>query len=101
MSITSVIILAAIGEAVWETLKMVWQENKLNADRIGALILGEVLAFGTGLNLMDIVGVPFKIDVIGIILSGILISRGANFLHDLLATVGNLPGKSSTTDKAK
>lgn len=101
MSITSAIILAAIGEAVWETLKMVWQDNKLNVDRIGALVLGEALAFGTGLNLMNLVGIPFKIDVIGIILTGILISRGANFLHDLLATVGNLPGKSSSADKAK
>lgn len=104
MSLMSVVVLAMIGEALWETLKMLWQHGKLNIDRIGALTLGIALALGTGLNLMDLVGIPFKIKIIGVILTGILISRGANFMHDLLAAVGNLPaasGKASSPDNSK
>lgn len=104
MSLMSVVVLAMIGEAVWETLKMLWQHGKFNIDRIGALVLGIALALGTGSNLMELAGIPFKIKIIGVILTGILISRGANFLHDLLAAIGNLPGSSSQTsssDKTK
>jgi hypothetical protein len=90
MNILSLIILALIGEALWETLKLTWQNGKLSIDRVGALLIGELLAIGTGLDLMAMVGVPLKIPYVGMILTGLLISRGANFIHDLLASINNV-----------
>lgn len=90
MNILSLIVLALVGEAVWETLKMTWQQGKVSIDRIGALVLGILLAVGTELDLMAIVGVPVSIPFVGMILTGILISRGANFIHDLLGNINNV-----------
>ena len=90
MNILSLIILALIGEALWETLKLTWQNGKLSIDRVGALLIGELLAIGTGLDLMAMVGVPLKIPYVGMILTGLLISRGANFIHDLLQSISNV-----------
>lgn len=81
------IVLAAIGEAVWETFKMVWQEGKLTFDRVGALFVGLVLALGTGLDLFTLIGIPIIIPYIGMVLTGVLISRGANFVHDLFKKI--------------
>lgn len=97
MSILSLVILALLGESVWETLKMIWQNGKLSADRIGALVIGEILALGAGLDMLAIVGVPLKIPYVGMILTGLLISRGANFIHDLLQSVNNIQQNSKDT----
>lgn len=90
MNIMSIIIIALIGEALWETLKMTWQQGKVSIDRVGALIIGLVLALGTGLDLMAMIGVPMKVPYVGMILTGLLISRGANFVHDILASINNI-----------
>lgn len=90
MNILSLVVLALIGEATWETLKMTWQKGKVSVDRIGAMAIGLLLALGTGLDLMSMVGVPVHIPYIGMVLTGLLISRGANFVHDLLQSVNNV-----------
>lgn len=77
---------AATIEAVWETLKMIWQEGKLSWDRVGALVVGLVLAFAWPLDFFALAGYPLRIGIVGNILTGILFSRGANFVHDLWKT---------------
>lgn len=91
MNVMALIIIAMIGEAVWETLKMVWQrKEKFNFDRIGALIISLVLSFSTGLDMLALVGIPTRIPYVGTILTGILISRGSNFMHDIIASISNV-----------
>ena len=90
MNMLSLLVIALLGEAIWETAKMVWQNGKLSADRIGALIVGVALTVGSGLDIFTLVGISLKIPYLGMILTGILISRGANFIHDLLASISNM-----------
>jgi hypothetical protein len=90
MEVLSLVVLALIGESLWETLKMTWQEGKISIDRIGALVVGLLLALGTGLDLMTLVGIPMKLPYVGMVLTGILISRGANFIHDILGSIDNI-----------
>lgn len=90
MNILSLVTLALIGESVWETSKTVWQQGKLNVDRIGAIVIGLLLSIGSGLDLMAIVGIPIQIPYVGMILTGLLISRGANFVHDLIGVISNI-----------
>ncbi len=97
MNILSLIVLALIGEAVWETLKMVWQNGKISVDRIGALIIGLLLAIGAGLDLMAMVGIPMRIPYVGMVLTGLLISRGANFMHDILQSINNIQQNTKDT----
>lgn len=84
MDIWHIILLAVLAEAVWETLKMVWQKDKLHPDVLGSLIIGVLLALSTGLNLFEVVGLPIINPYLGQIFTGILASRGANFVHDLV-----------------
>lgn len=90
MSIICLIILALMGEAIWETGKMLWQNNKINIDRVGALVVSEVLAIGAGIDMFVLIGIPLRIPYVGMVLTGLLISRGANFMHDLLANVDKI-----------
>jgi chromate transport protein ChrA len=79
-----ILVAALLAEAVWETGKMVWQQGKISVDRIGALLVGILFAVGAGLDLCTVLGICFVYPIIGQLLTGILISRGANFVHDLL-----------------
>lgn len=90
MSLAKLLVLAMISEALWETLKMTWQNGKVSTDRIGAMVVGLIMALTTGMDIMELVGIPMIIPYLGTVLTGLLISRGANFLHDLLSSAGNM-----------
>lgn len=93
MELAKILILSIIGEAIWETLKMFWQEGKISKDRIGALVVCIIVVWSTDLDIMTTLGIPVKVKIIGIVLTGILISRGSNFVHDLFSSVNNISKK--------
>lgn len=82
-----IIIIAILAEAVWENLKMIWQQGKISIDRIGALIISIVITLSTQLDVFAILNFKISIPFIGSILTGILISRGANCIHDILIKI--------------
>lgn len=88
MNMTQILISALIVEALWETSKMFWQNGKINYDRIGAVAFGELIALSANIDFLAAVGVNMRIPIAGNVLTGLLISRGANFMHDILASVG-------------
>lgn len=105
-TIVAYLVAALIAESVWETLKMIWQEGKVQVDRIGAIVLGLLLAFGARLDFLALIGVPLVIPYLGYVLTGLMLSRGANFVHDLWTKISNiaqtkLPTPTSLADTAK
>jgi len=89
----NLLIIALLCEALWENCKMIWQKGKFSWDKIGALGFGVLVATGTGIDLFGLVDVPFIFPYVGEILTGILIARGANFVHDLLGKINTTRGK--------
>ncbi len=89
MSIVTIITIALLVEAIWETLKMVWQEGKININTIGALIVGIAVSILAKIDIFAMQGITLSIPLIGWILTGILMSRGANFIHDLFNKLGD------------
>jgi chromate transport protein ChrA len=88
-----IVMIALIAESVWETLKMTWQEGKISIDRIGALVVALIFCIGVRLDILALLGINVTIPFLGVILTGILISRGSNFIHDLLAKIGQVSNK--------
>lgn len=88
-----IIVIALLCETIWENLKMVWQEGKFNADRIGALIVSIIVSVATNLNIFVVLNFGITIPFIGSFLTGILISRGANVIHDLLNKIEEITTK--------
>lgn len=89
MSIVTIITIALLVEAIWETLKMVWQEGKINVNTIGALIVGIGVSILAKIDIFAMQGISLSIPLVGWILTGILMSRGANFIHDLFNKLGD------------
>lgn len=90
MTLLQIIILALLVEATWETLKLVWQKGKASIDTIGALIVGMLIAWLTTADLFLLLGFNIKLQILGILLTGILISRGSTFVHNLFKKITEL-----------
>ncbi len=93
-TITQLVVMTCLVEAIWETLKMTWQEGKLSGDRLGALIVGLVLAFTVNLDMLNIVGLTSQQSYFGIASSGVLASRGSNFIHDFMSNLQKVGDKN-------
>lgn len=89
MEYAQLIIIAILIEAIWENIKMIWQNGKFSIDKLGSLILSIVICILTKADIFPIVGISIVIPIIGSVLTGIIVSRGANFVHDLFAKIQN------------
>lgn len=91
-----IFVVAAIIEAVWESLKKLlaplvgWLDGHgVPADQLGALIVALLICFGLGsrIDLFIMLGIPLEVAYLGIILTAVLLSRGSNFVHDLIGSL--------------
>ena len=87
MELGQMAVLALLIEAMWESCKMLWQDGKFSWDRAGALLLAIAVCALAGANLFAAIGLPIGPHMVGCVLTGVLVSRGSNFLHDLLGKV--------------
>lgn len=88
-SILVIIVVALLIEAIVETIKPIYDKEKgWNRDALIALAVSVVVCVLTGADAFLAVGAPLVVPFAGSVLTGILASRGANFIHDLLKKVG-------------
>lgn len=85
MDFAQLIIIAILVEAIWENLKMVYDKRKVNFNMIGSLCLSIMICGLARINIFEIVGISLTFPVIGYIMTGIIVSRGANFVNDLFS----------------
>ena len=83
MEITTLIIIAVLVEAIWENCKMVWQQNKINVNMLGSLILSVLICCLAQVDIFQVLQINMTIPFAGYVFTGIIISRGANFVNDL------------------
>ena len=90
MEYAQLVIVAILIEAVWENIKMVWQNGKFSIDKIGSLVISILICILAKIDIFPIVNLSILIPVIGSILTGIIVSRGANFVHDLFNKISGV-----------
>lgn len=94
-----ILVVAFITEAIWETIKMAKNPKGINLDNIGAMILGIVIAIAADLDIFAAAGIKLNVSYVGNILTGLLISRGSNFVHDILGSIGGVYQNIKTSAK--
>lgn len=87
MDYAQLIIIAILVEAIWENLKILYDKNKININMIGSLILGILVCVLAQIDIFALVGITLKLPIVGYVLTGIICSRGANFVNDLFKKV--------------
>lgn len=83
MEYAQLIIVAILIEAIWENLKMIWKDRKISLNTIGVLIISIIVCLLAKIDIFPIVGLSLSVPFVGSGLTGIIVSRGANFVNDL------------------
>jgi hypothetical protein len=83
MEYAQLIIVAILIEAIWENLKMIWENGKISVNRCGSLLLSIIICLLANIDIFPIVGIAISIPFVGAGLTGIIVARGANFVNDL------------------
>lgn len=87
MTLTFMLIAALVCEALMETIKTIYEQGKVNWNRVLAILLGILVCMAFNIDLFTLLGFVSSVPFIGTILTGIMISRGANFVHDLFKII--------------
>lgn len=93
MEYAQLIIVAILVEAIWENLKMIWEEGKVSINKCGSLILAILICILGNIDIFPVVGITLSVPAIGAAMTGIIVSRGANFVNDLFTKLNNKGGK--------
>lgn len=88
--ITLIIVLAIVTEALVEYGKSIGKafagnDIKTAVTQVSAIIVSVLLCFAAGADLFKVVGIDFAWPWVGVVLTGILGSRGANYLSDFIS----------------
>ncbi len=96
MDFPQLALVAFLIESLIQTFKPLYDKDKgWNKDALLALFVGIVLCVATKVDLFVAVGLPISVPYVGATLTGVLASRGSNFVHDILKFV---EGKSDAPD---
>lgn len=80
------VVLGFLVEAIVETLKLVWdaEKRKVSWPVICSLVVGIGIAILTRASIFELLSITIVTSSwLGYIITGILISRGSSFIHDL------------------
>jgi hypothetical protein len=84
MELATILILAITVEALIEYAKLLFVDKAIVWKQVAALLIGVVLAVLAGVDLYRMVGVTFAVPYVGTVLTGIIFSRGSNYLADMV-----------------
>lgn len=85
--IEQIIVLALFVESTVEYVKTIFVKGKIHWAQIGAIALGVFIAFAANVDLFAAVNIPFAMPYVGTACSGVVISRGANYVSDFASMI--------------
>lgn len=79
-----IIMLAIVIEGMITYFKTMVVNGALKWQLVGSILLGSLLAVVYNVDLLNIVGFTTNVPYIGNVVTGILLSRGSNYIFDLV-----------------
>lgn len=89
-----VFIMSFVVVSIYDIVKSFYADNKINIHAIVTACLGVLLALLSKLDLFALLNIDFVIPLIGEILTGLVISKGANYVYDFITKILSMLGKS-------
>lgn len=83
----SVLVMSVLIEAVITYVKTVVVDKKIKWQVVVSIVLSIALCLAYGIDIPALVGIFSPVSYVGNVLTGILVSRGSNYIFDLLKTI--------------
>lgn len=85
-----IVFAAIIVEGIITYVKTFFVDKHFQWQLLVGLVLGVLVAVVYSLDLFDLVGMTAVIPYVGSVLTGILISRGSNYVYDLIDLIAGI-----------
>lgn len=88
LDFTHLALVAFLVEALIQTIKPIYdKQTGWNMDKIVSIVIGIVVCLVTNVDLFAELGFVVAVPYLGSILTGVIASRGSNFVHDIFKFV--------------
>lgn len=87
LTVVQLFVIAMLVEALAENV-LWFAKGEMTKEKIIPMVGALLVALATRLDLFYFAGIELAIPVLGYVLSGVLIARGANIIHDLVGLMG-------------
>ncbi len=88
-SLSTVLILSVIVEVATNGVKAILPALKGENSRMVATVIGILLTITTGIGILENLNITINYQIIDYLLTGIVISRGSNAVHDIISIFDN------------
>lgn len=86
-NLTVIVIMAILIEAVITYVKTWVVDKKLQWQVLVSVVLGIIVSIAYNLDIPAAVGITCGVPFVGCVITGILISRGSNYIFDLIKKI--------------
>lgn len=100
MTFFSLIYVAIIVEGIITYVKNFTSGDKFKWEMLVAVLIGIIVALAYNIDLFALVGLNGTVPYVGSVLTGILISRGSNYIFDLIKSLQNVK-ETKTEEKTE
>lgn len=92
-NIFGLVFLSVIVEGIISYVNLFFVDGKIKWQVIVALVLGMAVAVAYNVDLFALAGLSTRVPYIGSLLTGVLLSRGSNYIFDLMKLLGEAVAK--------
>lgn len=85
----SILFLAIIVEGIVTYVTTIYTQHRMHWESVVACVIGIVVSITYSIDLFELVGMTSHVPFVGMVLTGILISRGSNYMFDLIGRFTN------------
>jgi len=95
MDYSALLFLAIILEGIITYVKEFFVRGNIRWEMLISIAVGVLTAAAYGVDVMAMAGMHSSVPFLGNVMTGILISRGSNYVFDLIKSVGAAGGKTA------
>ena len=87
---SQILLMSFVTISIYDIIKGFYRDNKVDINNIVTAILGIILSIAAQLDAFALVGINFSIPFLGSILTGLVISKGSNYVYDFITKLISL-----------
>lgn len=87
MEIVTFLIASVLIEAIINIVSGIYQDRKLNWKLVASIAFGILIAYAFSLDFFKLVGLESRVPYLGTAATGMIVSRGSNYVSDLWSKV--------------
>lgn len=95
MNFFGIIFLSIIIEGIITYIREFFVNGKFQWQMLISIVVGILVTAAYQVDIIALAGLQTPVPFLGSVLTGILISRGSNYIFDLIQTISTLQGKAA------